>query len=102
MGALSTRRFDEIVFAQANAFALLFGGEMKYAVLLNGDLRGERAVAARFERDVRAGVDFDQAVGKRTVGGDGELGGGAGDGAQVTAGIFDDVFGSQPARENDR
>ena len=64
-----------------------------------GTLRGERAVAARFERDMRAVVDLDQAVGERTVGGDGEFGDGACDGAQIAAGIFDDVFRAQPARE---
>ena len=29
--------FDEIVLAQANAFALFLGGEVKHAVLLDGD-----------------------------------------------------------------
>ena len=99
VGRIGFAGLDEIVLGEAHGLALIQGGDVVEAILLNlyGALVDVTFTAGKIELLVI--VQDQHAIAQRPVSHDFELSLGALDGAQITAALFDGIRHAHPGRE---
>ena len=91
-------RFDEVILRDAHVLGSLDCGEVIRAVLLDGNLGGEKIAGLRFQVDLGAVIQLDDPVLQRTIGFDFQLRHRLDHGTQIATRILDVVPLSEPRR----